>query len=289
MTAIPPPASSVQPHWLVRIVGLLPLAMLRAAGALLGHVVYAVSPAYRGRLLANLQQAGYGEAPAIRRRAAAEAGRMVAELPWIWCRTPQEIVRRTSCDSLRVFDEAEAGGRGIIFLTPHIGGFEATARYCAARLPITVLFRPPKQDWLAALVAASRSCPGMRAVPAGPSGLRALLRALRSGDAVGLLPDQVPGEGAGAWAPFFGRPALTMVLPERLAAQTGAAVVLAVGERLPGGQGWRLHLEHMKEPPTPERLNQRLEGLVSRLPGQYLWAYNRYKRPAGAAASPADG
>jgi len=104
-----------------------------------------------------------------------------------------------------------------------------------------------------------------------------------------VLPDQVPGEGAGAWAPFFGRPAFTMSLPERLAAQTGAAVVLAVGERLPGGQGWRLHLERMHEPPTPERLNHRLEGLIARLPGQYLWAYNRYKQPAGVAAPPVHG
>src|SRR5690606_30765619 len=162
-------------------------------------------------------------------------------------------------------------------------------------------FRQPKQDWLAALVASSRSCPGMRAVPVGAAGLRALVRALRSGEAVGLLPDQVPGQGAGAWAPFFGRPAFTMTLPERLVAQTGAAVVLAVGERLPGGRGWRLHLERMQEPPSPERLHrgrmqrtprpgrrtQRLEGLAARLPGQYCWAYNRYKQPAGVAAPPA--
>jgi KDO2-lipid IV(A) lauroyltransferase len=289
MTASPFPASNPQPHWLVRIAGMLPLAVLRAAGALLGRIVYAASPAYRRRLVANLEQAGYGEASAVRHRAVAEAGRMVGELPWIWARSPAEIARRMTSDSLRVLDEAEAERRGILFLTPHLGGFEATARYCAARRPITVLFRQPKQAWLAALVASARSCPGMRAVPIGASGLRALLRALRSGDAVGLLPDQVPGQGAGVWVPFFGRPAFTMSLPEKLVAQTGAAVVLAVGERLPGGRGWRLHLERMHEPPTPERLNRRLEGLVARLPGQYLWAYNRYKQPAGAAAPPVDG
>jgi KDO2-lipid IV(A) lauroyltransferase len=289
MTAIPPPASSLKPHWLVRLAGLLPLAVLRGIGGLLGRVVYAVSPAYRGRMLANLAQAGYGEGPAIRRRAVAEAGRMVGELPWIWSHTPEEVARRTTCESLHVIEEAEAARRGILFLTPHIGGFEATARFCAARWPITVLFRQPKQDWLAALVASSRSCPGMRAVPVGAAGVRALLRALRAGEAVGLLPDQVPGQGVGTWAPFFGRPAYTMTLPERLVTQTGAAVVLAVGERLPGGRGWRLHLERMHEAPTPERLNQRLESLIARLPGQYLWAYNRYKQPAGVPAPSSHG
>jgi len=289
MTATESPASIPSPHWLVRLAGALPLAVLRSAGALLGWLVYAGAPAYRGRLVANLDQAGYGDAPAVRRRAIAEAGRMVAELPWIWARPPAELARRMACDSLRVLHEAAAERRGILFLTPHLGGFEAAARYCAVHQPITVLFRTPKQAWLAALVQSSRSCPGMHAVPVGAAGLRALLRALRSGAAVGVLPDQVPGRGAGAWAPFFGRSAFTMSLPERLAAQTGAAVVLAVGERLPGGQGWRLHLERMREPPTPERLNHRLEGLIARLPGQYLWAYNRYKQPTGASAPPVDG
>src|SRR5690606_9570210 len=79
MTATESPASIPSPHWLVRLAGALPLAVLRSAGALLGWLVYAGAPAYRGRLVANLDQAGYGDAPAVRRRAIAEAGRMVAE------------------------------------------------------------------------------------------------------------------------------------------------------------------------------------------------------------------
>jgi KDO2-lipid IV(A) lauroyltransferase len=111
------------------------------------------------------------------------------------------------------------------------------------------------------------------------AGVRAMLRALRAGEAVGILPDQVPGEGEGEWAPFFGEPAWTMTLPRRLAQATGAAVVVAVGERVPGG--WRLHLERLAEAPTPEALNACMERLIRRWPDQYLWGYNRYKRPAG--------
>jgi KDO2-lipid IV(A) lauroyltransferase len=281
-------ASSAPTHWLVRLVGSLPLPLLHALGGLLGRIVYRASPRYRRMLRANLAQAGLADADAVRRRAVAEAGRMVAELPWIWRRAPAELAPFIRCDTMRVLAEAEAERRGIVFLTPHLGSFEVTARYYAARRPITVLFRPPRQPWLAVLVAAARNCTGMRAVPVGATGLRALLRALRAGDAVGLLPDQVPGPGSGTWTRFFGRPAFTMTLPERLASQTGAAVVLAVGERLPGGRGWRLHLERMHETPTPERLNQRLERLIARLPGQYLWGYNRYKQPAGVSPPPAD-
>lgn len=271
---------------LLRLAGALPLGFLRAIGAALGWLVYLGSPAYRRRLLGNLSQAGYGQDPGIRRQAIAEAGRMVAELPWIWARTPAEILPWVRCDASALLEQVRAERRGILFMTPHLGGFEMAARFWAAQGPITVLFRPPKQGWLARFVLAARSCAGLRAVPVGASGLRALLRALRAGDAVGLLPDQVPGRGTGVWVPFFGRSAFTMTLPQRLVEQTGAAVVLATGERLPGGRGWRLHLEPMPEPPTPERLNHRLEELVARFPAQYLWAYNRYKQPAGASAPP---
>lgn len=211
---------------------------------------------------------------------------MVAELPWIWARSPQELVRRVRCEQAELLDAAEAERRGILFLTPHLGAFEMTARYYASRRPITVLYRPPKRAWLRSLVAAGRRGAGLRAVPVGGAGIRAMLRALRAGEAVGLLPDQVPGGGQGRWVPFFGRAAYSMVLPERLAAQTGAAVVLAVGERLAGGRGWRLHLERLDGPPTPERLNACFERLVRLLPEQYLWAYNRYKRPAGVEPAP---
>ncbi len=281
----PDPAGEPRASLLVaamRLLGALPLGVLRAAGALLGLAVCLLSPGYRRKLRANLRIAGYGSA-ADAWRAAAEAGRMAGELPFVWRRAPAELARHVVCDDLPVLDAAEASG-GIVFLTPHLGAFEVTARYYASRAPITVLYKPPRKPWLHPLVAFSRRTPGMRAVPASLAGVRALLRALRAGEAVGLLPDQVPGAGEGRWAPFFGRPAWTMTLPQRLAEQPNARVVLAVGERLPGARGWRLHLEPMDEAPTPEALNARMETLVRRFPSQYLWSYNRYKRPAAAGA-----
>jgi len=265
----------------LRVLGALPLGVLRAVGAVLGLAVYLVSPGYRRKLRANLRTAGYlSVADAL--RAAAEAGRMVGELPYVWSRSPFELARHVVCDDLDVLDAAEAGGGGILFLAPHLGAFDVAARYYANRAPITVLFKPPRQAWLRPVVAFSRNTPSMRAVAANVAGVRALLRALRAGEAVGLLPDQVPDAGEGCWAPFFGKPAWTMTLPLRLAGQRGIRVVLAVGERLPGSRGWRVHLETMDEAPTPEALNARMEVLIRRFPAQYLWGYNRYKRPAAA-------
>ncbi len=263
--------------------GRLPLALLRAIGALLGVIVAAVSGSYRRKLVANLRRAGYpGLAWLL--RASAAAGRMTLELPWIWTRPSSALVHRVRCDDGAVLDAAESLGRGILFLTPHLGSFEVTARWYTLRAPITVMFREPRKALLRPLVRQSRNAESIRAVPATLAGVRAMLRALRAGEAVGLLPDQVPGDGEGRWASFFGEPAWTMTLPQRLAQATGAAVVVAVGERVAGG--WRLHMSRLTETPTPDVLNACMERLVRRWPEQYLWGYNRYKRPAGAAEPP---
>ena len=83
-----------------------------------------------------------------------------------------------------------------------------------------------------------------------------MMRALRRGETVGLLPDQVPPEGMGVWAPFFGRPAYTMTLAARLVQQTGAAVLLLWGERLPRGA----RLRACACSPLPEPLPPRAGG-----------------------------
>jgi len=266
----------------VLTVGRLPLALLRGAGAVLGILVFAGSAGYRRKVLANLARAGlHGAGPAW--RAALGAGVMVLELPWLWSRGPAALTERMACADTALLDEAEARGRGILFLTPHLGAFDATARWYAGRAPITVMFREPHKALLRPLVRRSRNVEGMRAVPATTAGVRVMLRALRAGEAVGLLPDQVPGAGEGEWAPFFDEPAWTMSLPQRLARASGAAVILAVGERVAGG--WRLHLERIDETPTPAALNARMERLIRRWPDQYLWGYNRYKRPRAAAGA----
>ncbi len=265
----------------------LPLGLLQSAGRLLGWLVYRVSGSYRRKLSANLARAGYP--PSLRGEAARAAGAMVGELPWVWFRDPTQVLARIECLDDSAVAAAGARGRGILFLTPHLGCFEIVARWCAGRAPITVLFRPPKLAALSPVMQAARNLGQMSAAPANLTGVRALLRALKRGEAVGLLPDQVPGVGDGRWAPFLGAPAYTMTLPQRLNQATGCAVVLAVGERLRHGRGWRVHFEGFDEAPTPQALNAALERLIRRLPEQYLWGYNRYKRPAGSAeASPSE-
>jgi KDO2-lipid IV(A) lauroyltransferase len=112
-----------------------------------------------------------------------------------------------------------------------------------------------------------------------------LLKTLRQGEAVGILPDQVPEDNEGEWANFFGRPAYTMTLVGKLVASTDATVLLAFGERLPSGQGYVIHIEPldpdgvMAYPPTAQDVNDGIERIVRQCPEQYLWSYGRFKRP----------
>jgi KDO2-lipid IV(A) lauroyltransferase len=253
---------------------------------MLGWMVYALAPRYRARLKENLFASGVCADRMVCRRvlreAIAEAGKGVTELPKVWFGSEPQSAGLVRCDCWSVVEDARARGRGIIFLTPHLGCFEVSALYAAQRMAITVLYRPPKLRWLEPLMLAGRQRGHAQLAPANRGGVRMLYRALQRGESVGLLPDQAPGYGEGAWADFFGRPAYTMTLVRRLQQATGAAVIMAFAERLPRGCGYQLHLQPIPRENLDERaLNRAIEALIRRRPAQYLWSYNRYKVPAG--------
>jgi len=285
---------------LLRWMSRWPLWLLHAVGAGLGWLSYAMSPSYRARFDANAAQAGV--APREVRPAIAEAGRLIAELPFLWLRP----VARTILDKVRwehaeLIEAAYAQRRGIVILTPHMGSFEVAAQAYAERFgpnhgPITVMYRPARKPWLRRLVDTSRRRPGLLAAPATLSGVRQMIRSLRRGEAVGLLPDQVPPDGMGVWAPFFGKPAYTMTLAARLAQQTGAVLLLAWGERLPRGAGYVVHLSAFDGSTDPAAqaesaaaINRAMEGLIRQRPQQYLWGYDRYKKPRAAPIAMSEG
>lgn len=276
--------------FLFRLLARWPLSLLHAVGAALGWLAYALSPTYRARFRANTRAAGFTAGQT--RGAVAHAGRMVAELPRLWLGKPVMI----EWDGADFIDAAHEAGRGIIFLTPHLGCFEVTAqafalRYAPQGKAITVLYRPARKSALQALISRARERPGLHAAPATLAGVKTLVKALRNGQALGILPDQVPPLGLGAWAPFFGQPAYSMTLPARLAAQTGATILLAWGERLPRGTGYCVHLRPLtttlSNEPTQAaaQINAAMESLVRECPEQYLWGYARYKQPRADALS----
>lgn len=288
---------------LIRCLAGLPLRHLHALGSSLGWASFLASPSYRRRFRDHARRAGLPAAAT--RPAIAHAGRMVGELPFLWLRPrEQPLGPLLRWQGAELLDDALDAGRGLVLLTPHLGCFEvcaqAYAERCGQRQPLTALYRPSRSAWLSELEETARHRPGLLTAPASLAGVRQMLRALRQGQTVGLLPDQVPPQGMGVWAPFFGHPAYTMTLAARLVQQTGAAWLLMACERLPRGQGFAVHVSRPPEPLPPrpagadaaaeERhqtecaavINRAMEHLIRQYPGQYLWGYHRYKAPRGA-------
>lgn len=278
---------------LFRVLSWFPLPALHGLGWVLGWLSFLTSARYRHRLFAHARQAGFSRSVAL--ASVGESGKLVAELPRLWLGRPV----RVGWEGAAHVEAAQAHGAGVLFLTPHLGCFEITAQAYAqrfgARQPVTVLFRPARKPWMRDLVANARSRPNLVAAPTTLGGVKQLIKAMKAGHAVGLLPDQVPPAGQGVWAPFFGRDAYTMTLSARLAHTAGAQVLLIWGERLSWGRGYLVRVRPFRLPTgetlsaEPEKaahqINLAMEALVRECPAQYLWSYDRYKVPAGQAPS----
>lgn len=272
------------------------LRLLHAVGAFLGWLAYLGSPSYRSRLKLNARLAGVSDAQ--RRASVGEAGKLLMELPRLWLRPRGEPINDpVRWEGAEFVQQALDARRGLVLLTPHLGSFEVAAQAYAERFgqqqPISVLYRPARQAWLRELEETARARPHLATAPANLAGVRQLMRALRQGQTLGMLPDQVPPNGLGVWAPFFGETAYTMTLAPKLAQQSGAAVLSIWAERLPRGGGYVVRVAPLTSPLPPREgltedgwltaaaaaINRSMEALIAQRPSQYLWGYHRYKQP----------
>ncbi len=262
----------------------LPLPIAHGLGRLIGWLIYLCSPSYANQIKQNIKQANITQASKsdnnLLSNIIAESGKAILETLLIWLRPNQHLLPLVKkCDGWDQVEIAINQGKGLIFLTPHLGCFEITSRYYGAHHPMTVLYRAPRKAWLMPLINIGRERGGITLAPANAKGVKQLLQALKRGEAIGMLPDQAPLEGEGEWAPFFGRQAYTMTLASKLAQKTGAQVFMAFGERLSWGRGYHIHIRpiEMGGINSAERLNSEIERTITRCPEQYLWMYNRYK------------
>jgi KDO2-lipid IV(A) lauroyltransferase len=278
------PSTTSAAQRLAQALAAWPLPLLHGVGWVLGWLVWALAPRYRQRWRQHTRLAGLSRVQAL--AAVGAAGQQVLELPKVWF--GQRLVY--TFDGAHHITAALADGGGVLFLTPHLGCFEATSRAYAERhgaaAPVTVLYRPPRQAWLHPLLQRARHRAYMQPVPTSLGGVKYMLAALRRGEAVGLLPDQVPPAGLGVWAPFWGQPAYTMTLAPKLA-RHARHVLLIWAERLSAGDGYVIHVQPAPEPLSHDvqvaahQVNEWMEQLIRRCPAQYAWGYARFKPPRG--------
>lgn len=274
------------------LAGRVPRTWLRGIGTRIG----ARSARHSSRdfrvTLRNLELTGTGAAPAQREALAAAILRhtwaTLLETLWVWSRpSGQALALVGDVHGLAHYHAAREGGRGLMIATPHYGNWELLALYLASLDPLAVLYRPPDSRAGDLYMQRVRTAPGVTPVRADANGVRQLVKRLRAGGVVGILPDQQPKAGEGEFAMFFGQPALTMTLYSKLAARTGAAMIVAFTERQSDGR-YAVHFRPMPAavagdgPDALEALNRTIQDVASRDPSQYQWTYKRFKiRPPG--------
>lgn len=280
--------------FLLKLLARLPLPVLHGLGVALGWLIYWAPGRHSARMRGNLLDSGLctpgRDCRRLLRRAISESGKAIVELLAVWLRPYDKVLKLVKdTPGWEHIEAARAAGKGIIVIAPHIGCFEMINQYYAARYPFTAMYKPPRKPVLDALMLAGRQRGQATLVPADLSGVRALLAALKRHEGIGILPDHVATGGDGVWAPFFGRPAYTPTLVASLQRKTGAAAFFVAAERLSWGRGYRLHVTPV-DPALPAdktaaavHINQEVEEMVRRFPAQYMWSYNRHKRPGGVA------
>ena len=175
-------------------------------------------------------------------------------------------------------------GRGLIVMPLHLGNWEFVGYYLNTVAPLAPLYEKPKSAIVDAALRSARARHGNRSAPDTVGGLRQLVKVLRDGGMVAVLPDQVPIVGSGVAAPFFGREAFTMTLVAKLLQRVDADVVFCNATRIKGGFSIRVEtVDAAVRDPDPSvsvaALNAAIETLVRRDPEQYQWEYKRFRFP----------
>lgn len=268
--------------YILKPLSLLSLPALHKLGAGLGWVLFHTLPKVKAETKNNMLQSGLfdDDIDQAVRDYFTFYGQSILEVPYIWQCNNHKIERlidvRHEWDSIKANVNHE---KGIIFLTLHMGCFEVTSLHYGLNQKITVLYREPKQQSVQKVMESGRKRKNVALAPANAKGVRMLFQALKRGEAIGILPDQVPKAGEGEWSDFFNKPAYTMTLVSKLAKKTGASVVIGFAERLKDGKGFALHFSELDKGAvdTPALLNKAVEAQVKAKPEQYIWSYRRFK------------
>jgi len=274
---------------LLRTNARLPLAVLHSLGNFIGSLM-AIIPSKRvATCQANIKACFPELSSSQRKRLLRKSFRQIAkglmEVGKLWLRPADEnLSMLKSISGEEHVSQAIELGKGVILAAPHLGSWELAGSYVSSRYPLTTMYQEPPLKGLSKLIKDGREGSGGTYVPADSSGIRAMLTALRKGEMVALLPDQVPSQG-GVIAPFFGIPALTISLLSSLARKTDATVIFGFAERLPWSRGFDLHFLPPDElisstalEESATRINAQVEKCIRMAPDQYLWIYKRFQK-----------
>ena len=271
----------------------LPLALQATLGSAFGRLGWHVARSRRRVALRNLELC-FPELPADERERLARAhfrwlGRSLLERGLLWYASPGRLRRLIHVEG--DVQLAERSERPVMWLVPHFMGLDvagASVLLFQKRKGISIYQRQSNAVLDRALRRGRLRLGNAEIFERDDAG-RALVRAIRRGDAFFNLPDMDFGTRDAAFVPFFGVEATTLLAPSRMARALDMVVQPVVAEILPGGAGYRVRYEEpWTDFPTEDavadaaRMNRWIESEIRRNPAQYLWVHRRFKtRPPG--------
>ena len=271
----------------------LPLAVQATLGSAFGRLGWHVARSRRRVALRNLELC-FPELPADERERLARAhfrwlGRSLLERGLLWYASPGRLRRLIHVEG--DVQLAERSERPVMWLVPHFMGLDvagASVLLFQTRKGISIYQRQSNAVLDRALRRGRLRLGNAEIFERDDAG-RALVRAIRRGDAFFNLPDMDFGTRDAAFVPFFGVEATTLLAPSRMARALDMVVQPVVAEILPGGAGYRVRYEEpWTDFPTEDavadaaRMNRWIESEIRRNPAQYLWVHRRFKtRPPG--------
>jgi len=285
------------PAWTVaHMLGALPRPLARAAGILLARSIYLVHGRLRHVGMRNLEIAFPQSSSAERRRILRSLfsgfGRQLAEISLFPRYTRENVSRIATYEGFENFERAHLRGKGVIFLTAHLGGWEiGSFVHSLNGYPLKILIRPLDNPKLDRLVAQYRGMHGNKSIP--KNDLRGVLHALKAGETVGILMDQNMSPPQGIFVDFFGHLACTASVVAKVAARTGSAVVPAFTIWDPVLRKYKIHFDPAielvrsddEDRDTLENtasFTKVIERYARKYPEQWLWVHRRWKtRPPG--------
>ena len=284
---------------LVKGIGVLPRSLARFVAFLLARAVYCLHPRLRRVGLRNLEIA-MPELPLKERRRIVRGvfvslGRLLAEFCLFPKYSRENISQVAVYEGFENFDAAEKRGKGVMFLTAHLGAWEVGSfAHSIHGHPLRIVMRPLDNPYINDMVERYRTLHGNQTFSKDDFA-RGLLAAMKAGETVGLLMDQNMTPPQGIFVPFFGVQACTASGIARMALHTDASVVPAFTIWDPVLRKYRVHFD---PPLTLVRtdnmesdvlantalFNTVLEQYVRKYPDQWLWVHRRWKtRPPGEA------
>ena len=267
----------------------LPLRVIQWLGAALGQLLWVLDSDLARTTRINIglcfPELSPQDQQRLARQSLLETGKTMLETGacWNWsldkCRS---LIRHIEGEQL--FAQRCADERGLILLLPHLCTWEMLHPVLTAHTPFTAMYKPPQITALDEWMQKVRNRSSAVMVPANRRGVSELMKALKAGQCVVVLPDQEPERGSGDFAPFFGIEALTVSLVHGLATKTNAQALVVNAKRLQDGRGFDVVFRDANAVNTLDvrasltAMNAIVEAAVREIPAQYQWEYKRFKQ-----------